>query len=224
MSCAEHLSELAEAALGVELSARAQAHLAACAACRGELDRLRSLAVAMDDGIAAIANADPAPGFAARVRVRLAEQPSPAVVWGRAWIPALVGGLAVLALVAWLAMNRPQPPRVADHPPAALAPENTPGSGVESSRSTERVEKVPPRKPVPVRKGPANEPPLPEVLISDDQWAQVVMLYKLLEREQIGADVLAPPDAKPLDEKFQPLVIARLDPIPPLGDKPNRLR
>jgi hypothetical protein len=56
------------------------------------------------------------------------------------------------------------------------------------------------------------------VLVSGDEWNQVLKLYALGQRGQMEAKTAAPPDAAPLEDKFQPLVVAQLQPIALLGE------
>ncbi len=104
MSCPELLDALSEAALGGEANLRLRAHLAACSQCRSELDRLRALTGAIDRSVAAMVTADPSPGFAARIRARVAEESASRIAWWRGGAPAVAGGVA--------ALREPAPPTV----------------------------------------------------------------------------------------------------------------
>jgi hypothetical protein len=230
MSCQQYLEALTEAALGGVQDAALRSHLAGCAGCRNELDRLRTLTAAMDRSIMERVNVEPSPGFSAGVRQRLAEESAARAAWWRAWVPALTGAVAVLALVAWLLWPDAQlstPPGVPvmakDEPVAPLqaAPEAPDKNVAPAPPGPERREVASVRRlPVPVRpqrETPA-KPALPEVLVSGDEWNQVVNLYALAQQGQIEAKVVAAPDTTPLEEKFQPLMIARMDPIKPLQE------
>ena len=70
---------------------------------------------ALDREIARVLGVDPSPGFAARVRQRIASEPAPAG-WRAAWIVAAAGALAAVAVVVLIASR---PPRAA---PATAVP------------------------------------------------------------------------------------------------------
>ena len=70
---------------------------------------------ALDREIARVLGVDPSPGFAARVRQRIASEPAPAG-WPAAWIVAAAGALAAVAVVVLIASR---PPRAA---PATAVP------------------------------------------------------------------------------------------------------
>jgi hypothetical protein len=59
------------------------------------------------------------------------------------------------------------------------------------------------------------------VLVSGDEWNQVLKLYALGQRGQVEAEAVAPPDTTPLEAKFRSLEIALLQPIAPLGETPQ---
>jgi hypothetical protein len=232
MNCKLYQEALTEAALGGVQDAALRSHLAGCAGCRNELDRLRTLTAAMDRSIMESVNVEPSPGFAARVRAQVAEESAARAAWWRAWVPALTGAVAVLALVAWLLWpdaQRSTPPGVPamaqDAPVAPLqaAPETPDKNIAPAPPGPERREVASVRGlPVPVRpqrETPA-KPTLPEVLVSGDEWNQVLKLYALAQQGQIEAKVVAPADSTPLEQKFQPLLITRMDPIKPLQEPP----
>jgi len=233
MSCKSYHDAVAEAALGGAQDAALRDHVAACAACRDELARLRALSAAIDRGVEEITHAEPSPAFAARVRDRVAEESAARAYWWRGWVPAFAGGAAVLVLVAWLLWS---PAEVqAPKPTQELAGTSDPSKGSEPPGKTASAPEVAPnRSPrvVPSKQlathrprresgsapRPAPQPALPEVLIAGDEWSQVVKLYRLAQRGQVQAEAVAPPDVTPLEAKFQALVIAELKPIAPLGE------
>ncbi|MGH9793192.1 MAG: hypothetical protein ACRD5G_00340 [Candidatus Acidiferrales bacterium] len=222
------LDPQADAAPRASRDAALRAHLDACAACRAELGRLTALTAAIDAGLAQIVSADPSPAFAARVRSRLAERAEERASRWHAWAPALAGALTAAVLIAWFvtrfasepdspsqtAIARP-PTQIAPHhgePPRLVAPLPNKLNGTGRNRRP-RVRAL---RPAPV----SNEPALLPVLVSGDEWQQVAKLYALVQSGQADAETLAPPDSAPLAEKFQPLVIAPMDPIKLLDAKP----
>lgn len=230
MSCKQFHDALTEAALGVAQNARLVEHLAGCGSCRAELERLRALAGAMDRRITEMVDVEPSPGFAARVRAQVAKESAARAAWWRGWVPALAGGVAVLALVAWLVWPDAQRPTSPGAPemvkgepvaPLRAAPEAPDKSVAPTPAEPQRQEVAAVRKssvPVrPPRETPAR-PALPEVLVSGDEWNQVLKLYALAQQGRVNTEAVALPDAIPLEQKFAPMVIAQLQPIPPLGE------
>lgn len=104
----DDLTALLDGALPAGRRAEVEAHLAGCAACRAERDRLAAALSALG---ALPPPPEPSPWFAARLAARLAEEPAPrASVLGRlrAWrwrlaVPA--AGLAAAAAVALLVVR-----------------------------------------------------------------------------------------------------------------------
>ncbi len=235
MNCEKYRDALTEAALAAQADAAPRAprdaalraHLEACAACRAELERLRALAAAIDTGLAQIAAADPSPAFAARIRARLAEEADRRASRWHTWAPTLAGALTAVVLLAWFATrfdSEPQaPPETAFmESPAPIRPNAEPPrlAPATAHKSNDTARDTPPRMP-PLRSAPAsNGPALPPVLVSGDEWRQVATLYALVQSGRADAEMLAPPDLAPLREKFQPLVIAPMDPIKPLTAQP----
>lgn len=246
MNCENYRDVLTEAAVaaqadatpGAVRDAALRAHLDACAACRAELERLRALTSAIDTGLAQIVSADPSPAFAARIRARIAEQADERAFRWHTWAPAIAGAMAMATLVAWLAtrsapersgssldIGSSQPLAPAPAPPDVVVAPNfttsTPGKGSDVARQTPQHLRSP-RPLLPAAKG--HQPPLPEVLVTGDEWPQVAKLYALTQKGEAKAYALAPPDARPLEENFQLLAINKLE-IPPLdGNTRETLR
>lgn len=232
MSCHEYLDTLAETAFGAEPDARLRAHLAQCAHCRHELDRLAALAGAVDRGVDSIVSGEPAPGFAARVRARLAEESEQRARWWRAPVPMFAAGLAAVALVTWLVWavvqrpGREGAPETAKEAPVAPAPQRAPYESEKETPTSPRLPKqpavaeqaakqAPSRRRVPVP--PGREPALPEVLLAGDEWGQVARLYAMSQQGRASAEQLASPERGLLEEKFQPLTAIALLEIKPLA-------
>lgn len=244
MNCHNFRDALTYAALAAQAgtppravrNAALRVHLEACAACRAELDRLRALASAIDAGLAQIVTANPSPGFAARVRARIAERADERASRWHTWAPAIAGAMAIVTLVAWLATRSApeqrgpsldtattQPPAPAPHHATAEPNLNPPtrDKGIGVARHTA----LPVRSPCPLLPAAkSHEPPLPEVLVSGDEWRHVVKLYALTQKGEASADALAPPDSRPLEEKFQLLAIAKLEIQPLEGSIPETRR
>jgi hypothetical protein len=214
MSCRAYLDPLTEVALGGEPEAGLRAHLAGCDACRRELDRLRSLAGAIDRGVAGLVAGQPSEAFAARVKERLAGRRGPVAIPWRRWAPAMAGGLALAGLALWLAVGQKAgaPPPVA--PRGRLSPERPqaapvpapPAGAPPGGTAVAAGPPAPPAPPVPARARPAP----PEVLVTGDEWTQVVRLYTLSRQGRADAGRLAAPDPAPLEERLQPLAVPAL--------------
>lgn len=122
MDCAQYKDWLKDAALeglAPRQEAELRAHLAACSNCRAEVEQLRLFLSAVDQAVTRSAEAEPAPGFAARVRQRIAEKPA-AGGWFPAWAPVTaVAALAVVLLMVWLLPQEPPAPNPTVAPPVA---------------------------------------------------------------------------------------------------------
>lgn len=97
-ACPEWKDALLDAALGLPVSAPLAAHLAACAACRGDLEALRARAVRLDADVRNLVRSDPPPSLAPRVLSALPPRHSRRKIllaWAAAALVALGGALAV---------------------------------------------------------------------------------------------------------------------------------
>ncbi len=97
-ACPEWIDELADAALGRPVSAPLAAHLAACAACRGNLEALRASAARLDAGVRQLVRSDPPPSLVPRTLSAIPPRPSPRripLAWAAAALIVLGGALAV---------------------------------------------------------------------------------------------------------------------------------
>jgi anti-sigma factor RsiW len=110
-ACAELRAELVaflDEELAPEARARVEAHLADCAACRAELERLWKALGALD----ALPATQPGPGFEARLEAALARERKPA--WWARWLrpaPALaLGGALAAALLLVVLVQGTAPP------------------------------------------------------------------------------------------------------------------
>lgn len=220
MGCERFQKQLMNAALGGLEPAREDGlrkHLAACDACRAEFQRQQQLAFAMDRALEASAAVEPSPEFAARVRMKIAEQPVPAPSWFGGWVPAAAGALAVLALIVWLMPRREVTPA---HSPSAGPIAKGAPIGDEPPRTARMTPPIakPPR---PLRVQPATvlaatRTALPEVLVPRDQQLGIQWLYNALERQParlggILAEVAAQTEAAAAPIQIQELKIAPLE-------------
>jgi anti-sigma factor RsiW len=97
-TCLEWTDELADAALGLPVSVPLAAHLAACAACRGDLEALRASAGRLDAGVRRLVQSDPPPSLVPRTLSALPPRPALRripLAWAAAALIVLGGALAV---------------------------------------------------------------------------------------------------------------------------------
>jgi hypothetical protein len=108
--CTDRKDSLLEAALTGETSVSLQQHLSGCAGCREELEALRARRVRMDAALPLIAQAEPQPGFHARIMQAAAAQQKSGVMRAiGAWLASpqrrwVVAAPAVAALTIALAL------------------------------------------------------------------------------------------------------------------------
>ena len=197
---------------------------------------------AIDRGLARNAGAQPPAGFAAGVRLRLAEervkQSAPAgwAPGGRMWAPALAfAALVLLGLALWR-MTRtrhtaPQRPQLASRsapsrtgaPPAkeqatvaagpALSAESRRTAG---ARHPQRLESSHPARPIPASRL--------QVLAQPGEWAAMISLYRESQSGRANAGLFAGP-SKPAENslslqpiEIKPLDTAELEPPKPLSE------
>jgi len=202
-------------------------HARECAACRQELERMRTLMEAINLGVTAQAAAEPSPRLMEQVRQRIRDQAPIAPWWNARWVPALAcAAVLIVAASVWtlwprtatrreLAANSAPPSPVQGVRPAAAAttakPKITPerrGSMVALARparkpNARRIERQP----------SATE--VPEVVVQPGQMEAVMQFAQALNSGQIdGAKLLA--DLKAAD---QPLEIKPLETPELAGDK-----
>jgi hypothetical protein len=222
MSCERFRKALTDAAAGEPAPPALETHLAACDACRAELERLRSLVALADQELAALAVAEPSPSLPARIREAVADQgEAPVLRWRFAWSAAAVAMLALAALGAWRSTvsRAPVSPAVTEtaavaspSPPAATDP--SPGAAARAADETRASE--------PARSVPASpvraRPPAPEVLVPAGEREALLLFVALVHREGLQPSALSAAGApsaglaEPAPIEIQPLEIVPLDP------------
>ncbi len=246
MTCQHYQEWIEEAAAGAIAgrgsdSRRAQldAHLDACPECRRALEAARELYAAINQGIATRVEGVPAGDFAARVRMRLAEEGERAEVrswWRRSiWIPALGSvALALLILSIWIARRpggqRLQPPkqqvaRAVSPSPEGLGAKGQ-GSRAGGQGSVARGQGPRPRSSRSQRQSaPGSEAPQLQVQIQPGQWAAVTSLYRAGQSGALkGITVASTTADEPLQVKpveVPPLVIAEIQDPKPVESEPE---
>jgi anti-sigma factor RsiW len=97
-ACLGWTDELTDAALGRSVSELLVAHLASCAACRGDLEALRAGAERLDAGVRRLVQSDPPPSLVPRTLSAIALRPAHrrvSLAWAAAALIVLGGALAI---------------------------------------------------------------------------------------------------------------------------------
>jgi hypothetical protein len=225
MACEKYFDWMMDAALGALPPARESeflSHIAGCRACGDSYQRARSLAAVVDRGVKSLVSPGPSPHFEARLRARLAEEPSPRSAGRLVWIPLGAAALAVAAVVTLFliraldrALVRPadrrvQPPVSVALRPDALTPQQAPGTIYEQAARTAQ-----PLSTYSVPRPPSSEPHArqPEILVPPGQWDAVrnfaeairdgrvdgAQLIKAQQQDADGPLTIAPVEISPLD-------------------------
>lgn len=251
MNCQDYQPWIEDAALGaiagtMDNPRRAQldSHLAACPECRRAFEAAQKLYAAIDRGVAARVEGKPSGDFAARVRMRLADEGERAQPrWWRPtiWIPALgSAALALLLLSIWIARrpneHPPQPPKqqtaqtVAPKPgppDSVRPPEQASVTRPPVAPSAERQSRVSfaTRQSRKRQSTPDSGAPQLQVQIQPGQWAAVQSLYRAGENGNLKGLAEAPATAEePLQVKpveVPPLVVAEIQDPKPVGSEPE---
>lgn len=227
MSCERYQSWMTDAAADELPESRAadlQAHVGECAACRQELQRVRTLLAAIDLGVTAQTAAELSPRFMERVRQRIRDRASVASWWNARWVPAVAcAALLILAASVWTLWPRTG----VRHELAASSAAPSPAQAVRPAAVLTAKPKITPERrgsmvalARPARKLNARrieQRDVPEVLVPPGQMEAVMQFAQALNSGQIdGAKLLA--DLKAAD---QPLEIKPLETPELAGDKSN---
>jgi hypothetical protein len=234
MACERYREELAELAAGASPRPATEGHLAACEACRAELDDLRRALAAADAALLEWATAEPSPALRARIRRSVEEDAgahSAGAGWRLAWAAALAASvLAAVLLVTWRLGSRgpgapplgaavataPERPGIEEaeanawHPVVAATPAPRPAAtgrrAEASSSASHRSSRI--------VAAAAGEP---EVLVPPGGTEALVRFASHLQRRTIPPDSLLVADlqaplAEPAPVEIKPLEIVPLDP------------
>lgn len=227
MSCERYRDWMMDAAadeLPENRAAELQAHVRECAACRQELQRVRTLLAAIDLGVTAQTAAEPSPRLMEQLRQRIRDEAF-VTPWRNArWVPVVAcATVLIVAASVWtlwprtgarheLTASSAAPSPVQAVRPAAAATIAKPKIMPERHGSVVALAR-------PVRKLNARrierQPAAPEVLVPPGQMEAVMQFARMLNSGQIdGAKLLA--DLKAAD---QPLEIKPLETPELVGDK-----
>ena len=227
MACERFRDALADVAAGLPAPAAVEAHLAACEACRTELEALRHALAVADAELARLLAAEPAPALAVRIRRGVAEAEAPParrLAW--LWPATAVAATALVALVVVTGRGTPPTPepRVAGDAarpePTGSTPVAEPSGGPANRSHGDAVARARGDR-APARSRPTGRraiPAEPEVLVPPGETEELIRLVGLVHRDRRAPASLAAagqPSADlaelpPIDIK--PLEIVPLDP------------
>jgi len=225
MSCERYRDWMTSAAadeLPESRAAELQVHVHECAACRQELQRVRTLMEAIDLRVTAQTAAEPSPRLMERVGQRIRDESPVARWWNARWVPAVAcAAVLIVAVSLWTLWPRTGARHAltassASHSPVqAVRPAAVVTTGKPKGRHGSMVALArPARKPNARRiERQRAAPEVPEVIVQPGQMEAVMRFAQALNNGQIdGAKLLA--DLKAAD---QPLKIKPLE-TPELAD------
>ena len=210
MACEKYSGWMTEAALGAlaaERDSELRAHVVECESCRSAQEAASALVSAMDAAAARLVAGEPSPQFAARLRARIAEEPSP-----RAWTlltwPRMTAVAGVVAVLVAVLMIR-SPERVSRRATTATETAASAGAPGAQTRPSAGVAhgtwRIAERSTVPPPPRTSAAPSLVfEVLVPRGQMAEALELSAAVGDGRIdGAQLsaLAQESAKPLELK-----------------------
>lgn len=232
MSCERYRAWMIDAAadeLPENRRTELENHARECAACRQELQRVRTLLAAIDLGVTAQSAAEPSPRLMEQLRQRIRDEALVAPWWNTRWVPALAcAAVLIVTASVWTLWPRTG----ARHEMTAISVAPSP---VQAGRPATVVTAKP--KITPGRRGsmvaltrPARKPnarridrqraapEIPEVIVEPGQMEAILRFEEALNAHQKdGAKLLA--DLKGADQplEIKPLVIDPLE-TPKLAD------
>lgn len=235
MSCERYRSWMTDAAadeLPENRCTELENHARECAACRQELQLVRTILEAIDLGVIAQTAAEPSPRLMEQVRQRIRDEASVASWWNARWVPAVAcAAVLIVAASLWTLWPRNGTPHglTASSAPPATAQGARPATvltakpKVTPERHGSMVALARPARKLNVRRlerqrAALEVPEVPEVIVQPGQMEAVMRFAQALNSGQIdGAKLLA--DWKAADQplEIKPLVIAPLE-TPRLAD------
>ena len=212
MACGRFREALTDVAAGATPSARAEAHLSACEACRVELGKLRRALAIVDDELSRELAAAPSLELAARIRSGLAEPGRPMRPSNLAWRLVLgAAAAALLVAVAFVARQDSPPPAV-----ATVAPPQPP----HAPRAAPPSDPVETPLPARLRSRAGRSEGVgdgPEVLVPAGEAEALLRFATSLQQRAVSPDSLlvanlSAPLPEPKAVFIRPLEIVPLDP------------
>ena len=242
MACERYRDALTDMAAGVPAPAPLEAHLAACEACRAELDVLRQALSLADAEMAGLASGEPSPELAVRIRQAVAEaSPSPAWRFGWVWPAVAAAATLLVALAVWVGRGPSPSPearvavdgkgpviprdlRLPGPEGSAVAPADpSHGNKAERARGDTLTSVVHGRRPAPTRAAGIAAPRDPEVLVPPGEAEALLRFATLVHRDRHApAAFLAVGEPsgdlpEPVALVIKPLEIVPLDPAETSG-------
>ena len=110
-----------------------EAHLAACAACRAQVEELRAVVGVLGEW----PGVSPSPSFDAALRARVAQEAEQGSGWFAlrpAWGAALAAGVVLAVAVASWQPGEVEPPPLPEAPGVAVAPQPSPPAGTQPTQ------------------------------------------------------------------------------------------
>jgi hypothetical protein len=221
-NCEQYGGWMTHAALGALNPMRERellAHVGECEVCREAYRHACELAALVDRGVESVVAGEPSPHFAARLRVRIAEEPARTRFNWFGWKPA-AAALAVVLLVAALVFFRGTP-RTNPQPAAARVASEANSNAARSSSQPKPHNEVASEQPA-VAAGHAQRPLVarrqstrerePEVIVPPGQLEAVMQLAADIRSGRIDGKQLVAANAqanRPVD--IAPIEIAPLD-------------
>lgn len=237
MSCKRYRDWMASAAadeLPKNRRAELENHARECAACRQELQRVRTLFAAIDLGVTAQSAAEPSPRLMEQVRQRIRDEAPVARWWNARWVPAVAcATVLIVAVSVWtlwprtairheLTANSAHTSPVQAVRPAAVGTTAMPK--IASQRRGSMVALARPARRLNARRVERQSAALevPEVIVEPGQMEAVMQFAQALNSGQIdSAKLLADLKAANQPLKIKPLVIAPLEAPKPANSEPG---
>ncbi|HVB36102.1 MAG TPA: zf-HC2 domain-containing protein [Candidatus Acidoferrales bacterium] len=205
-------------------------HARECAACREELQRVRTLLEAIDLAVTAQSAAEPSPRLIEQVRQRVRDEALVVSWWNARWVPAVAcAAVLIVAASVWTLWPRTGARRELTVSSAAPSPVQAvrPAGAATTAQPKITLRRYGPMVALPrsVRRPYARRierrsaaPEVLEIIVQPGQMEAVMQFAQALNSGQIdGAKLLA--DLKAVDQplEIKPLVIAPLE-TPKLAD------
>ena len=210
-----------------------ESHARECAACRQELQRVRTLFAAIDLGVTAQSAAEPSPRLMEQVRQRVRDEAPVASWWNARWVPAVAcAAVLIVAASVWTLW-----PRTGRHELTATSARTLPAQAVRPAAVVTANPRITPerRESIVALARPARRlnarrivrqraapeiPEVPEVIVEPGQMEAVMQFARMLNSGQIdGAKLLADLKAPDKPLEVQPLEIKPLETPELAGDK-----
>lgn len=239
MACERYVGALADVAAGAPAAPEVEAHLAACEACRAELQALRHALAVAEAELRGLLSAEPSPALSTRIRRAVAEgDPPEAHRWRLGWLWPSLAAATLLVAIGVLAGLGGMPGRrgaAVGKPAEATAGAPTgqisrPTEGASMATAGDTVTSPAARRHLvaaAVARGSRRVSPArtvePEVLVPPGGEQALLQLVALVHREHLAPASLAAAgepssdlaELAPLDIK--PLEIVPLDPAESSG-------